>query len=537
MSPAQVSSQLLASDMFSCDLDADLLSSCTIQSLGHSTGSTLVEDVQRSHFGAFFMAHHAIRRPLLPKASLTCTMQVLVDGLRKMGDRAPWLRLQLHLRVRRTLRKRARRQALAGAHRTETLASWLAYWEAEEGRLQQGFRQRLQSTVALQDVLREYRGALARATTPVADPLKVQVVWELYWVLRAQYTHSMKLHWQRLQGLLTYRRDLLQRRALGLLSYDGVDFWHEEPRSLPAVTAAIFVLSLQEPKFQYAAGQNIRATELLRLANANLADGSWAGAADSPRGPQGCPTLLAFLNSPLLTEPQWLKWRSRQAAPVVPRCTWAPRGPPPDSPRSSGPASARSAGAGGSRGRRGSSHPPTPLLGRTSRPLRRPSLMRSNIKDPDTDPPLTHRQVTGRRLSSPFAVPPRFVSASSGSSGSDDSQSPETSPRSPWLPAWRLGLADPVQRQRFSSLTPARLRRQGSGRLAGKPTLARTPLSAGFEQVFPAPPVEVTAIYPKLPATLPLPSRDPSSPTILPNLRRLPSSGAKCSLPSIPQHC
>lgn len=41
---------------------------------------------------------------------------------------------------------------------------------------------------------------------PHPDALKVQVVWELYWILRAQYTHRLKLHWRRaLAGLLPLR--------------------------------------------------------------------------------------------------------------------------------------------------------------------------------------------------------------------------------------------------------------------------------------------------------------------------------------------
>eukprot|EP00667_Euglena_gracilis_P036176 EG_transcript_70365 len=74
-------------------------------------------------------------------------------------------------------------------------------------------------------------------------------------------------------------------------------------------------------------GRDIKVTELLRLANANLAEGSWVEVADSPLGPHGCPTLLAFLRSPLLTEPQWLKGRCKLTSVVIPPRTWDPLKP------------------------------------------------------------------------------------------------------------------------------------------------------------------------------------------------------------------
>eukprot|EP00667_Euglena_gracilis_P006168 EG_transcript_6223 len=312
-------SQLLTPDLFFSDVDVEMFSSCTLTS-----SSALAEDVQRSHFSAFFMPHHAISHPLPPKTSLTQTMRILTDGLNKVAQNSPWLRLQLHLKVRRTLRKRAQFLAAAAAQRAETLDSWLAYWEAEEGRIQQGFRQHLQSPAALQEMLRGPRGTVARCTTAVASALKVQVVWELYWILRAQHNHRLKLHEQRVQALIARRRDILQGRLQSGSNHSGVDFWQGEPQTLPAVTAALFVLSLQKPKFQYVAGQAIKATELLRLANAHLTDGAWGSPADSPLGPQSSPTLLAFLRSPLLTEPEWLKARTWQAQPLLPVLSWVP---------------------------------------------------------------------------------------------------------------------------------------------------------------------------------------------------------------------
>eukprot|EP00667_Euglena_gracilis_P016567 EG_transcript_17336 len=285
--------------------------------------STLSEGVQRSHFSAFFAVKYAGCCPLPPDASMFAMMRVLADGLRKMSSSIAWFRLQLHIKARRTLRRRAHCLVQTRTKRTETLDSWLNFWCAAEARIQQAFRQQLQSPVTLQEVRRGQCGHIARAVTPVADSLKVQVVWEVYWILRAQYTHRLKLHCQRLLALFAQRKEIRHRRAMGLYHSNG-DFWQGEARSLRAINAAIFLSILQEPKFHYAVGRDIRATELLRLANANLEEGSWVELADSPLGPQGCPTMLAFLRSSLLVEPHWLKVRSKQTSAIVPPRTWSP---------------------------------------------------------------------------------------------------------------------------------------------------------------------------------------------------------------------
>eukprot|EP00667_Euglena_gracilis_P021777 EG_transcript_23956 len=230
-----------------------------------SKGTALFEEVQRSHFRAFFAEQHQIRRPLLPDANLPAMMRILVDGLRRMASSAPWFRLQLHLKVRNTLRKRAHRALQMRAERAETLDGWLQFWCAAEARIQQNFRQQLVSPVTMQEVLRWQPGTIARAITPVADALKVQVIWELYWILRMQYTHRLKTHVWRLLSLLAQRQAFKLQRSPKVSASATVDFWQGEAVSLRAINAAIFVQSLQEPKFQYAVGRDIKVTELLRL--------------------------------------------------------------------------------------------------------------------------------------------------------------------------------------------------------------------------------------------------------------------------------
>eukprot|EP00667_Euglena_gracilis_P017801 EG_transcript_18818 len=287
--------------------------------------SALSEEVQRSHFCAFFAAEHRIRRPLPPNAPFSVFMDILIDGLHKMQFSAPWLRLQLHLKARSTLRKGVRRLALARAGRRETLDGWLSYWDMAEAKIQGSFRQQLQSSATMQDALqRAQRGIIARAVTPMADALKAQVIWELYWILQAQHEYRVKRQAARLVELLAQRTAILQRRSCGMDTSSGMDFWQGKPMSLRATNAAIFLLLLQEPKYDCVVGRDIKVNELLRLANAHLADGAWGSPADSPLGPHTSPTLLAFLRSPLLTEPQWLKSRSKQAGPLIPPRTWVP---------------------------------------------------------------------------------------------------------------------------------------------------------------------------------------------------------------------
>eukprot|EP00667_Euglena_gracilis_P009871 EG_transcript_10046 len=405
-------------------------------------------------------------------------LRILADGLHKMVSSAPWFRLQLHLKARFTLRKRTRCLLRLRTKRVETLDSWLAHWCAAEAKIQQGFRQHLQRSPPLQEVLRG-RGTIARCVTPVADALKVQVVWELYWILRAQYTHRLKLHWRRALALLAQRQATLQHRCAGRVAPATADFWQGEAVSLRAINAAIFVSLLQEPKFQYTAGRDIKATELLRLANANLEAGSWAGVTESPLGPQGCPTLRAFLRSPLLAEPQWLRFLSKQTvSTVIPPRTWQPTTPPIDGPPAS-PKWPRRGGPARGQLRCLSGDPEIPViccdLGDVS-----PSTSLQTLPSPHV---LPSREATP--LPPPVALSGSASDGDPGGCGRPTSVSVDAG-RPPPSPTT---LSVPPAPRRCSGL------RAPQRQLSGSPKALRASYDHLFKQHHP----EVTAIYPRLP--------------------------------------
>eukprot|EP00667_Euglena_gracilis_P002755 EG_transcript_2760 len=494
---------------------------CTTQTAAACKGSALFEEVQRSHFLAFFTKQHRIRSSLPSDANLPAMMCLIADGLHKMTSSAPWLRLQLHLKVRNTLRKRARRLVLLRTQRIETLDSWLTFWCAAEARIQTSFRQQLQHSISLQEVLRGPRATIARAVTPVADALKVQVIWELYWILRSQYMHRLKVHWRRLLALMGQRRTLIHHQRPTRAPAYASDFWQGEPVSLRAVNAAIFLQLLQEPKFQYTAGRDIKVTELLRFANANLAKNSWVEAVESPLGPQGCPTLLAFLSSPLLTESQWLKSRSKQTNTFIPPCTWGPPlrgqlGTPPSGGELSGPQDV----VGQSRLPAGSA-----VLMVRCNSLLRPDPARLSLTAPHRLQPLSARDTVS---------PERTFSPRLPGAGDDLGQRCRSTMVGP-----HCGTLSASH-----SASPPRRRKASPRMLSGSPK-ARSLLS--FRKLFRRTPTdtEVTTIYPRLPAAVvlkePAYSLSRQSPRSLngnPPPSSAPSPAFSTSLPTIlPRRC
>eukprot|EP00667_Euglena_gracilis_P005208 EG_transcript_5245 len=289
------------------------------------------EPVQRCHFSAFFGATHGTtaRYALSPRHSLGRTLRIVRYCLTVWMDSRLWLLLRRGLRARILLRRRMRALAASLKQRLETLEGWLAYWQEAELKTHEELRGRLRSPRATAPMThgQAEQIALAQVMTSTSEKVKWQVIWELYWLLYAQYQVQRELYWSRWRTL-SQRRNML-RASQWAASPKGKlrqDFVQEEPVSLRAVNAALFVLALQVPQFRYRAGQEVMYKELLRLANAppplfrsNSTD-PWLRHAPG--------ALTAFLDSPLCTTQSWLRKRFTMPAALIPPRTWRsdPRG-------------------------------------------------------------------------------------------------------------------------------------------------------------------------------------------------------------------
>eukprot|EP00667_Euglena_gracilis_P009209 EG_transcript_9356 len=281
------------------------------------------EVLRHAHFNAFFASEFPLRHSLHPKVSLANAVKLVCDGLHKMVSSRPWFALQFHVKAHATLRKYAKRHILATMQRDALLDNWLEAWQVAEANSQQKYRKQLESQATLTERLRGQEHVVARAITPIADGIKVQVLWELYWLLRHQYRRRWAEFLQQWRCLLARRRELMKAQELNGVETSPRDFWEGEPQSLRALDAAIFACALQEPQFKHAVGHSsdVKVYELLRLANANLEEGTWT--LDRPLGlGHATPTMMAFLASPLCTDEAWMRGQYAKRVFRIPVRTW-----------------------------------------------------------------------------------------------------------------------------------------------------------------------------------------------------------------------
>eukprot|EP00668_Euglena_longa_P006716 GGOE01008028.1.p1 GENE.GGOE01008028.1~~GGOE01008028.1.p1 ORF type:complete len:434 (-),score=69.49 GGOE01008028.1:1384-2685(-) len=250
-------------------------------------------------------------------------MQVLQECLLRWKKRRLWLQLLQGLRTRVLLKGMQALTAAANQHRLETLESWLEYWEHAEDMVHGELQARLSPGKGATGINAQQAGqvALAQVLTSTPDTVKYQVLWELYWLLKTQTAIQKHAHWMRWRALLRQRRIVRKQLANPLQPSvnHAVDFMHDEPVSLRALNAALFVLALQTPHFRYRMGKEVTLKELVRFASAPQRVCS-PNEADTLR--HASAVITAFVDSPLCSDPAWLYRRYGKASPLIPPRTW-----------------------------------------------------------------------------------------------------------------------------------------------------------------------------------------------------------------------
>eukprot|EP00668_Euglena_longa_P008233 GGOE01009912.1.p1 GENE.GGOE01009912.1~~GGOE01009912.1.p1 ORF type:complete len:507 (-),score=90.39 GGOE01009912.1:853-2340(-) len=289
--------------------------------------------LQCCHFGAFFTAAHGTRHPLSPTQRMGVTVQIVLHCLRRWATEGIWLHLRRTLRARVLMRNRIRmHRSSSSRQRTETLEGWLTYWQDAEAEAHRGL-QRMQSIRLVGNSGAEWASQMAQAQvmTSTCEEVKLQVLWELYWLLLIQTSRKRHAYWLRWQTLQRQRQTLHWQLAASSDTKSPLDFWNNEPVSLRAVNAALFVMALQPPRFRYRPGKEVTLTQLLLLANApqpmcHVSEGDlWL------RHVSG--VVAAFIDSSLCDDSAWLRKRFAMSVPLIPRRTWRP---PTTTPRSGG---------------------------------------------------------------------------------------------------------------------------------------------------------------------------------------------------------
>eukprot|EP00667_Euglena_gracilis_P008905 EG_transcript_9041 len=289
---------------------------------------TAVEDwshdaAQRAHMIAIFSADHPLRYPVPSSLALSGTIALLRRSLPRLVAVKAFTGVVLALQHRR----RAKRLIWGvfrnlRAEREVVLTEWLQYWRGAEGKVHTAYRDQFVTAPRVWSTRKVATPTLVHAMTP--DPVKVHVLWELYWALRLQFLFRLRQHHRRCAALVELRPGCRK----GSRQWPPHNAFHDVDASpLAKLDATLFVEIVQRPVFRYISGQQVKFSELVKLSNSvNVFHEHWTHVSSGLRHVP--PVLLAFLKLPLCIEAEWLQQRFAMRTPIVPPLSWFPPHPP-----------------------------------------------------------------------------------------------------------------------------------------------------------------------------------------------------------------
>eukprot|EP00667_Euglena_gracilis_P011046 EG_transcript_11254 len=279
-----------------------------------TTKTESAESLERAHFHAIFgqrfPMRHAGDPASLPIGAATSTAKA---ALQRGVEVRLWCLMLKHARI--LVRTRNHLIALCQENRRRRatlLEAWKQYWTDCEDRRQQRLRHKLHAEPP-QYARHPSRHALPRAMAVTPEAMKEKVLWELYWILKAQYGHETAEYWNR---LFDVRHEYQQLREKGIGT----------ARKL----AEFFIVATQAPSFHFEMGADVVFKDLINFAGSHdhrfvaAMGGELAG--DTPEAGQpmaacSCPahnTYATFLRHPLCRHPDWLQARHANCLPLVP---------------------------------------------------------------------------------------------------------------------------------------------------------------------------------------------------------------------------
>eukprot|EP00668_Euglena_longa_P044018 GGOE01058591.1.p1 GENE.GGOE01058591.1~~GGOE01058591.1.p1 ORF type:complete len:356 (-),score=31.19 GGOE01058591.1:1454-2521(-) len=211
--------------------------------------------------------------------------------------------------------------------REKALEEWLDYWRFCETKSQEVIQLRKSNSVtSWNPMTSSLAHSLARASVITPEPLKITVVWDLYWLLLAQHNSKAVAYWHRWYALHRRRAELRRLQAGTFKASKSTDEQndfvvapHVDKMSLRLVNATIFLMTLQPPSFQITPGKHFKVQDLVRLANGNLkldltefGNVPWSELRRIP------PTVSPFMSSPLCDDPGWIRQRCLRLIPIIP---------------------------------------------------------------------------------------------------------------------------------------------------------------------------------------------------------------------------
>ena len=263
-------------------------------------------NMQRRHFNGIYVKTAGIRAPLVPDADMVELADTVRGGLQWLKVAWPWVTLRLRINMWKSIRYRIRKyRATAMEGRNGALNALLRFWEEAEDKKRRRLRRAMQDQ-GPQQLARMSQYVVAYTSALVAPAIKESVVWQLYWTLRGQHAHELRVWRKRFRKTLKERNLAARAHAAALV----------DPAARARANAHFFIVCLQEPHFRFRPRGNIHLSDLEHLANttvrpdADVAMSSFA---------------MAFRTSVLCTSRSWMgKACADLQRPLVPPMKWQP---------------------------------------------------------------------------------------------------------------------------------------------------------------------------------------------------------------------
>eukprot|EP00668_Euglena_longa_P025884 GGOE01032370.1.p1 GENE.GGOE01032370.1~~GGOE01032370.1.p1 ORF type:complete len:347 (-),score=41.18 GGOE01032370.1:1192-2196(-) len=286
------------------------------------------DSMQALHFLAFFVADHSLRHAAHPELPIVTVVSRIIDALCRVRAGGIWFHVLRRLHSFLFARRRMRSfHHTTKANRMVMLQEWLTFWQDAEARVTDGLRVRAQS-LRLNSAInpkKASQAALANALVSTPDPLKVKVLWELYWLLRKQDSIRCLRYWDSRLKLLALQREM-RTRPMVYAAPLVPDFQDEQPQTPRAVLAALFVLELQFRRPLARPGRDLTFKELVRIASTPHC-AYFPREIDCPEViATAPPTVVGFLTSSLCRNWKWIpkQFSVLSSYPFLPRLRWDP---------------------------------------------------------------------------------------------------------------------------------------------------------------------------------------------------------------------
>ena len=272
--------------------------------------------MQRRHFNGLWVPVVGLKAPVDSKLDIVMVVDTVKGMLQWLRQNWIWVLLRLRLNMLINLRARfVNWRVRASQERARALKAMLWYWQTMEDKKCHHLRQAMQRS-GVQHADKTHTLATSYTACRVAPAIKESVVWQLYWTLKGQHSHHLRL-WRKQVARARRERDVAAQ--LHPLTLGTADF-----QKRAVANAKLFILLLQQPQFHFTPGGSVRLADLEHVASTGVRPDT---------GTFLSTFALAFKGTGLCTAPQWLEQAGlSRKRPLVPPMRWRAEAAPAPAP-------------------------------------------------------------------------------------------------------------------------------------------------------------------------------------------------------------